>query len=95
MPFIPLIEVLLCNNQLTLYNEVIEKFKRFKAQFVEISVAEICSHLAFFHQKKLGFPLLSDFEPKKEIFKAYGVFRNEEGVSKRALFVINGKGIIL
>ncbi|MBS4163686.1 Uncharacterized protein PRO82_000989 [Candidatus Protochlamydia amoebophila] len=95
MPFIPLIEALLCSNPLTLYNEVIEKFKRFKAQFVEISVAKICSHLAFFHQKKLGFPLLSDFEPKKEMFKVYRVFRNVEGVSKRALFVTNGKRMIL
>jgi alkyl hydroperoxide reductase subunit AhpC len=38
--------------------------------------------------------LLSDFEPKGEVARKYGVYRREDGVSERALFVIDKDGII-
>ena len=40
----------------------------------------------------MHFPLLADFEPKGEISKAYGVYDEEVGESKRALFVIDKEG---
>ena len=43
---------------------------------------------------RLRFALLSDFEPKGEVARAYGVYRKGEGVSERALFVIDGEGIV-
>ena len=42
---------------------------------------------------KLWFPVLSDFYPHGAVASRYGVLRSE-GVSERALFVINKKGII-
>ena len=50
-------------------------------------------HLAFAKDRKLRFPLLSDFEPKGEVARAYDVYRGE-GVSERALFVIDREGMI-
>ncbi len=44
--------------------------------------------------RKLHFPLLADFEPKGAVSKLYGAFRDEEGVSERALFVIDKNGTI-
>ena len=44
--------------------------------------------------RKLHFPLLADFEPKGAIARLYQAYREGEGVSERALFVINGHGII-
>jgi alkyl hydroperoxide reductase subunit AhpC len=38
--------------------------------------------------------LLSDFEPKGAVASAYGAYRQSEGVSERALFVIDGAGIV-
>jgi len=38
--------------------------------------------------------LLSDFEPKGATAKAYGVYRETDGFSERALFVIDREGII-
>ena len=37
---------------------------------------------------------LADFEPKGEVARKYGVYRKGEGVSDRALFVIDGEGVI-
>ena len=42
----------------------------------------------------MHFPLLADFEPKGQVARLYGVYRQADGVCKRALFVINAHGII-
>jgi peroxiredoxin (alkyl hydroperoxide reductase subunit C) len=41
----------------------------------------------------LWFPVLSDFWPHGKVAASYGVLRSD-GVSERALFVIDKKGII-
>src|SRR5207248_760300 len=51
-------------------------------------------HAAFASARKLHFPLLADFEPKGAVSRAYGAYRPEDGHSERALFVIDGDGII-
>jgi alkyl hydroperoxide reductase subunit AhpC len=42
----------------------------------------------------LHFPLLSDFEPKGAMARTYGVYRESDGVTERALFVIDPNGAI-
>ena len=44
--------------------------------------------------RKLRFPILSDFEPKGEVARNYGVYRKQDGMTERALFVIDKDGII-
>ena len=83
-----------CGDQMSLYNECLPMFEKYNAQLVGISVDGIWCHLAFAHEKKLGFPLLSDFEPKGQAARAYGIYREEEGISGRGLFVIDSEGII-
>jgi len=39
-------------------------------------------------------PLLSDFWPHGEVAKKYGVFREQGGLSERAIFLIDKKGVI-
>lgn len=51
-------------------------------------------HLAFARDRKLRFPLLSDFEPKGGVAQYYGVYRSQDGFSERALFVIDAQGTI-
>ena len=83
-----------CGDQVTLYNEVLPEFRRLHACLLGISVDGAWCHLAFAKDRKLKYPLLADFEPKGEVARAYGVYRQHEGVSERALFVINSSGII-
>ena len=42
----------------------------------------------------ITYPLLSDFWPHGKIAKQYGVLREEEGKSERAIFIIDKDGII-
>jgi peroxiredoxin len=79
---------------MALYNELLDEFLRFDAELLGISVDGAWSHIAFAHDRKLRFPLLSDFEPKGQIARLYGAYREQDGTSDRALFVIDATGVI-
>jgi peroxiredoxin len=83
-----------CSDQMGLYAQVMPEFKKFEAEVLGISVDGIWSHLAFAKDRKLNFPLLSDFEPKGAVSLAYGAYEAAVGESARALFVIDRRGII-
>lgn len=83
-----------CGDQMSLYNEILPEFKNFGAELVGISVDGTWCHAAFSQERKLHFPLLSDFEPKGAVARQYGVYRDGDGVTERALFVIDNEGVI-
>jgi peroxiredoxin len=83
-----------CGDQMALYNEILPMFRKFGAALVGVSVDGVWCHAAFAESRRLHFPLLADFEPKGAIAASYGVYRASEGTSERALFVIDGDGII-
>ena len=79
---------------MALYNELMPEFKKFNAEVLGISVDGPWCHLAFAKDRKLTFPILSDFEPKGNVAQLFGVYRKSEGVCERALFVIDAEGVI-
>lgn len=83
-----------CGDQMALYNELHSEFHRFHAELIGISVDGPWCHSAFKEARKLHMSLLSDFEPKGEVARTYGVYRASDGTSERALFVIDAEGII-
>jgi len=83
-----------CGDQMSLYNAILPEFHRSGAQLVGISVDGVWCHAAFSKDRRLHFPLLADFEPKGEIARRYGVYREKDGVCERALFVIDSEGVI-
>lgn len=83
-----------CGDQMSLYNEMLQFFKKYNAQLLGISVDGKWCHAAYTQERKLHFPLLADFEPKGEVARKYGVYDEKEGQCQRALFVIDGNGII-
>ena len=83
-----------CSDQLALYNELLAEFKDLGASILGISVDGRWSHKAFAENRHLEFPLLSDFEPKGAVSRLYGAYLADRGTSGRALFVIDGEGVI-
>jgi len=83
-----------CGDQMALYNEVLPDFADQGAQMLGISVDGPWCHKAYGENRKLRFPLLSDFEPKGAVSRAYGVYDSKWGTSQRALFVIDKNGVI-
>src|SRR5271155_1919639 len=83
-----------CGDQMALYNEVLPDFQKFGAELMGVSVDGVWCHRAFAEARHLHFPLLSDFEPKGAVARSYGAYRSADGVSERALFVIDKTGTI-
>src|SRR5215203_2031314 len=83
-----------CSDQLALYQELLPEFRKFDAELIAVSVDGVWCHLAFAENRNLHFPLLADFEPKGEISRVYGAYRSSDGTSARALFVIDGEGVV-
>jgi len=83
-----------CGDELALFNELLPEFQRHEAELVGISVDGIWCHRAYADARHLRFPLLSDFEPKGAVSRAYNAYRAGDGFSERALFVLDRDGII-
>jgi peroxiredoxin len=83
-----------CSDQLVLYQEIRPMLEEFNAQIVGISVDGVWCHRAFAQHRGIEFPLLADFEPKGAVSHAFGAYRGAEGVSERALFVLDPDGAI-
>jgi protein-disulfide isomerase len=79
---------------MALYQEIMPEFKRHNAQLLGISVDGVWCHLAFAKDRKIRFPLLADFEPKGQVSRSYNAYRESDGFSERALFVLVPEGSV-
>ncbi len=82
-----------CNDQLTLYEEVLDEFAALGATLYAISTDARWSQAAF--REKLGSSIrqLSDFEPKGATARAFGVL-HERGFTQRALVIVDPEGVV-
>ena len=81
-----------CTDQLNVYQEVLPQIEERGAQLVGISVDGAFCHKAFKEHLGVSIPLLSDFHPKGEVAKAYGVWAESHGVAGRALVMVGPDG---
>lgn len=83
-----------CGSELALFNELLPDLAELGAKLLAISCDSVWSHVAYAERLNLKMPLLSDFHPKGEASRRYGVYRDDAGTSARALFVVDGAGAI-
>jgi peroxiredoxin len=83
-----------CSQQLDLYQQELDEFRRRGAELAAISVDSLYSHGAWAAARGLTFPLLADFHPKGAVARDYAVWREPDGFSERALYVIQPDGVI-
>ena len=92
--FVPAAWTPVCSDQWPGYNIVREMFETNDAILLGITVDNIPTLFSWTNQMgKLWFPVLSDFWPHGAVAKKYGILRSD-GMTERALFVIDKKGII-
>lgn len=98
LSFLPAAWTQVCSEQWPGYNIAKAVFDEHDAILLGITVDNIPT-LYCWTDKMVGdkgelwFPVLSDFWPHGEVAKKYGVLRSD-GVSERALFIIDKRGII-
>ncbi|MFG2056183.1 peroxiredoxin [Micromonospora sp. NPDC048930] len=83
-----------CSQQLDLYQQELDEFGARSAHLLAVSPDSIYSHGAWAAVRGLTIPLLSDFHPKGEVARSYQVWREPDGFSDRALYVIDPAGRI-
>lgn len=75
------------------YEADLDRFREYDAQVLGISVDSVPCNTAW--AKSLGglsYDLLSDFHPKGEVAKAFGAYRANDGISERAIFIVDKEG---
>jgi peroxiredoxin len=93
LAFHPLAFTPVCATQMCAYESEMKRLEQHDAIVLGISIDPQPSKSAW--SQTLGpisFDLLSDFHPHGEVAQKYGVFRQKEGFSERAVFVIDRAG---
>lgn len=94
LAFYPLDFSPVCSDQLSLYQEVLGDIEAQGASLVGISVDSSFCHHAFRKHRNLNMPLLSDFNPKGEVSRAYGAWIDSVDHGNRSLVLIDEEGIV-
>jgi peroxiredoxin len=93
--FHPLAFTPVCAQQMSSYETDVKRFETADTAVLGISIDPQPSKTAW--ARELGvksFDLLSDNHPYGEVARRFGVFREKEGFSERAIFVIDKNGKI-
>ncbi len=90
LAFYPLDQSKVCTEQLCSYQDDFAGFEELGAEVWGISLQGVESHREFAVKNGLTFPLLADH--RDGVGKAYGVALG--GILRRAVFIIDGDGII-
>src|SRR5689334_5017113 len=93
--FHPLAFTPVCATQMTSYEAELPALDRSNTVVLGLSIDAQPAKSAW--AKTLGtisFDLLSDFHPHGDVARAYGVFREGDGISERAVFLVDKAGRI-
>ena len=83
----------LCTDQFSVYQEVLGEFEARGAKLYGVSCDASWSLKAFREKLGVSIPMLSDFEPKGETCRAFGVY-HPAGFAQRALVIIDPDAIV-
>ena len=92
--FYPLDFSPVCSDQLSIYQEVLGEIESQGATLVGISVDSTYCHHAFRKHRNLTMTLLSDFNPKGEVSRAYGAWIDSVDHGNRSLVLIDEESIV-
>jgi peroxiredoxin (alkyl hydroperoxide reductase subunit C) len=91
--FYPFAFTNVCSDQLSVYQEVLEDFEAQGAHLYGVSCDAAPTLRAFREHLGVTIPQLSDFEPKGETCRAFGVY-HPGGFAQRALVILDPAGIV-
>jgi len=97
--FYPLDFTFVCPTEIIAFSERVEEFKKIGCEVIACSTDSHFSHLAWCEKPRkegglgeMKIPLLAD--KSMSISRAYGVLKEDEGISFRGLFVIDDKQVV-
>lgn len=97
--FYPLDFTFVCPTEIIAFSDRAAEFRQMNTEVIGASTDSHFSHLAWTNLSrkegglgKMNIPLLADKNTK--ISRQYGVYRDEDGVTLRGLFIIDPKGVL-
>jgi peroxiredoxin len=91
--FYPFAFTPVCSDQLNLYDDVLDEFEALGAKLYGVSCDTTYTLTAFRQKIGVSIEQLSDFEPKGETCRAFGVY-HRKGFPRRALVIIGPDGVV-
>jgi peroxiredoxin (alkyl hydroperoxide reductase subunit C) len=82
-----------CTDQLSVYQEVLDEFEQRGATLYGVSCDSTWTQTAFKDKLGVAIEQLSDFEPKGEACRAFGVY-HPRGFPQRALVIVGPDGTV-
>ena len=92
--FYPLAFTGTCQGELCEVRDNLSSFVNDEVQLLAISVDSPYAHKVWADREGYDFPLLADFWPHGEVARAYGVFREANGIANRGTFLVDRDGIV-
>jgi len=83
-----------CSDQFNLYQEVLADLQEGGARLYGVSCDASDSQHAFRESLGVEIPMLSDFEPKGQASRAFGVYYDPAGTATRALVILDPEGVV-
>ena len=94
LAFYPLDFSPVCTDQLSVYQDSLAELEATGARLYGVSVDSAFCHKAFREYLGVSIPLLSDFNPKGEVARSFGLYAEAHGVAARALVLIGPDGTV-
>lgn len=76
-----------CSDEVLIVEAVSDEIARLGAGIIAVSTDNVWSTKAWAEKLGISFPIASDFEPKGEVSRSFGVY-HESGTCKRAQFIV-------
>jgi peroxiredoxin len=83
-----------CTDQFQVYEEVLDELQADGAKLYGVSTDAPDSLKAFREKLGVSIPMLSDFEPKGEMARAFGAYFEPGGMTNRALVIVDPDGVV-
>ena len=83
-----------CSDQFQVYEEVLDEFTAQGASLYGVSCDQTWTLKVFREHLGVSIPMLSDFEPKGEMSKAFGAYFEPAGFSNRAIVIVDPDGVV-
>jgi peroxiredoxin len=83
-----------CTDQFQVYEEILDEFEAAGAKLYGVSTDASWSQKAFKDELGSSIPMLSDFEPKGAMSRAFGAFFEPGGMTDRAIVIVDPDGVV-
>ncbi len=94
LAFYPLDFSPVCSKEHACFVNDLKQFEGLNAKVLGVSVDSFYAHKAYADKMRISYPLLSDFHPKGEVARKFGLYLEDKGMTNRATVILDKDGVV-